>query len=234
MNATKDSYMDADNPDTNYGAALFLHEGPFYQGGSKQFLYRSIGNFDVSALAGESIVSAQMERNMYELLGTPMAAHVYRCTRASAWTSAGVTWNKYDGVNVWTVAGGDYDGGTPSPVGFDEPAATGLFVVYGLVDFVKDALANRGGVVSVIVLPDGESSGVTHLATWTSKEDGRTWGIRVFYGGPGDPGRRATSGESEMLAGSRGVRPRAGRLGVAERGGVLPRRPLPALMEVLR
>ncbi len=218
MYASADSIMDGiATPDTNFGTWGLGEVGAEYAGGSKSRLWRAIANFDVSALAGQAVQVAQLERYVETVGGGGFGAKIYRCTRPATWTESGVTWNKYDGVNAWTAAGGDFDSSVPAPVGYAEALVTGWHTVYGLEDVLADALANRGGTMSVIMKADDEAPSFTHVVRWKARDVANPWLLRVTYGGAPAPGRRALTGEAEMLAGLRGVRPRTG---VQPHGGV--------------
>jgi hypothetical protein len=233
--ASIDSDMDADAPDANYGAVTGLRVGIEYQGGSKVSNRRFIAKFDVSSLAGEQIDAAELHRKVTYVVSGGFAAHVGRCTRPATWTEVGVTWNKYNGVDAWTVAGGDIDGALD--LAYIEASVTGEHVIYGLKALVDDALANRAGVVAVILRPD-LASGYSSFVVFWSREGNPVYGavppfLLIDYtpagGSPADPGRREAQERELAFDNLRGVRARRG---VQPRGGVLPRRPLPSLMEV--
>ena len=181
----KDSYMDSVNPNTNYGNVT-IKMGVAVVVDQKGLQARAIGNFDVSILSGKTINSAVLYRSFQGGVGTNVACTVYRCTRPATWTEAGVTWNKYDGTNVWTAAGGDMDGTTPTPVAFQ----TGDNPLTGLVNFVTDALNNRNGIVSLILRLDNESPGESHWIAWENQEQSSgsplnlPWYLQVNYVGP--------------------------------------------------
>lgn len=152
----RDSFMDANVPDTNFGDELYSKVGVTHLGEEKTSWARGIMNFDVSAVAGEVILAATLHHVVKDVWAS-VAATVYRCSRPSTWTEDGVTWNKYDGVNGWTKVGGDYDENTPTPVGYTTPDSIGWRVVSGLKDFVIDAIDYRDGIVAVIIKLDFEA-----------------------------------------------------------------------------
>ncbi|MGH6999371.1 MAG: DNRLRE domain-containing protein [Phenylobacterium sp.] len=170
LTATIDSSMDKEAPTNNYGALVFLWLGANVSGGSKTENRRSILNFDVSSLAGATINSALLRRAIQSSTGGGFAATVYRCTRPADWVEAEATWNNYKSATAWTAAGGDYDASTPTPVGYTEPGATGQFDITGLAAFVTDALANRSGIVSVILRANDEAPTSTERTTAQSSE----------------------------------------------------------------
>lgn len=192
--ATIDSYLEkVHGPDTNYGWLEYAVVGPVYMGGSKAGLFHAIGNFDVSSLAGEDITAAKLVHNIIVRDGSGAANWVKRCTRPSTWTELGVTWNKYNGTNNWTAAGGDWDNTTPTPVGFNIPASTGAFEITGMLAFVIDAIANRSNIVSVFYLPDNADPGSTQSMRWDTREgatEALRWKLVVEYS-PVDLGRRS-------------------------------------------
>jgi hypothetical protein len=171
-------------PNTNYGTADPLALGAIYAGGTKTLLYRSIGNFDVSSLSGATINSAKLVRYIANAAYGNFAAKLTRCTRPSTWTENGVTWLKWDGANNWSAPGGDLDDATPGVVNYTEPAATGPHEITGLAAYVTDALANRSGLVSIILRATDEAPTVSKWVTFRSKEYGtpaERWYLEVDY-----------------------------------------------------
>jgi len=220
---SKDSMMDKLDPDANYNLD-FCRVGPSYSGGSKDTLFRSIGNFDVSSLAGATISAAELHRQIISVSTGGFGAKIARCTRPSTWTEDGVTWNKYDGVNAWTAGGGDLDAGLE--FAYLEASANGDHVITGLGALVDDALANRSGVVSVILRIQTDP-GVSAFVDFMSRENTTNWRFVVDYtpaaGAAAAPGRRDAGEvrERELAFDNlRGVRPVRGARGV---GGVIPR-----------
>ena len=146
-----DASMSGINPDSNYGAGTSLWVGVAYFGGNKSDFFRAIMDFDVSDLAGETIVTARLERYVYDIIGEAGAtAQIMRCTRPGDWVESQVTWNNYKTGSSWTAGGGDVDVSNPPPVSYAEASSAGWHAISGLGGFVEDALANRGGIVSLI------------------------------------------------------------------------------------
>jgi hypothetical protein len=168
--ATIDSLMRGVDKDKNFGATTSLQLGVRYLGADKATLDRPIANFDVSGIDPANVVSARLEQYVTAPVGGAWGAKVFRCTRPAQWTEAGVTWNKYDGTNNWTTEGGDYDTATPAPVAFTAPTTTGLFLLHGMKDMVVDAIDNRAGVLSVILVKDDEDPGVSEAYSFASRE----------------------------------------------------------------
>jgi hypothetical protein len=202
--ASIDSFIDIHSPNTNYGPAGAIELGVLIAGGIKTQDRRAIVNFDVSSIpATASITQARMERTVSAVDSDGHSVRVTRCTRPPQWTENGVTWFSYDGVNNWTVQGGDLDAATPPAVSFAEAAQPGVHVVSGLGGFVRDALDLRNGIVSLLLHNTDEAAAETERSSWLA---GAFWKLIVDYETARDLGRRST-GRSQ---GARGPRqPRA-------------------------
>ena len=183
VEAVIDSIMNQKRPNDNYGANVAITHQLTYDFTGKTAWYRGIGNFDVSALAGATIVDAKLVRELYSISNGGKDAKVSRCTRPAQWTENGVTWFKYDGVNNWTNEGGDKDDiGPPAAITYTEPSAVGTHELPGLKPFVEDALANRGGIVSIITHLVDENPGVTTQYLWRSRDYGSSiWRLVIDY-----------------------------------------------------
>jgi hypothetical protein len=191
-----DSYMDGHDPDSNFGAGALINMGTVYQGGDKDALNRAIASFDVSQLAGETILAAEMRRALTLTAGAGADVTIYRCTRPAQWTENGVTWNKYDGSHDWASAGGDYDATTPAPVGYTIPEDAGNHTVAGLKGFIDDALLNRNGIVSIIIRLDDEVPEATQRELWhhgAYPTEALAWRLVVEYVSIATGPRRGTS-----------------------------------------
>ena len=169
-----DSHMDEVNPTTNFGSAGSVECGPVYVLSLTKVM-RGIVNFDVSSLFNRKIESAQLEFSRNGEFNPGFAATIYRCTRPADWTEGGVTWNKYDGSNDWTAAGGDLDLVTPTPKAIASfLPASGVNIITRLKHFVIDAIANRSNIVSLIIKADDETAtsiGETHWVSWLAQAD---------------------------------------------------------------
>ena len=145
--------MDGEDADAN---VIDTQLGAVIVGGDKTKRMRSIMNFDVSAVASRTISAAELLRHKTGIAdqANPWSADIKRCTRPTTWTEAGITWNKYDGTNNWTTAGGDVANPT---VMYTEPATDIKSPITGMVGFVTDAISLRSNIVSVIHIPDNEN-----------------------------------------------------------------------------
>ena len=200
--AVSDASMNQRKPNQNYGANVALTHQVSYDVVGKTAWYRTIGNFDVSVLAGATINAAKLVRELFSLTNGGQEAKLSRCTRPSEWTEGGVTWNRYDGVNDWSNVGGDHDEtGPPAAISYSEPTVAGPHEVQGLEDFVEDALEQRGGMVSLITFLADEDPGVTTQMLWRSKEHGAdVWRLVVDYEPPAAAGGRAPEAAGGLSA----------------------------------
>jgi hypothetical protein len=103
--ASKDSYLNEPNPNTNYGGENYLYIENWTGTGR-----RPIIQFNLSSVLTSDIIDANVW--LYRHDGTttePTTINVHRVTQS--WTEAGSDWDTYDGTNDWPVAndGGDYD-----------------------------------------------------------------------------------------------------------------------------
>lgn len=182
--ASIDSTMKEQDPDTAFGGSISITHGVMYLAGVKLEWNRGIGNFDVSALEGETINSAKLVREITQINGAPgFNAKLSRCTRWDTWTEM-ATWNDYAWTLPWTTGGGDYDDtGPPAAIVYAEAVATGEHEIAGLKPFVEDALDNRDGIVSLITRLDAEAPEVSRRITWRSKNYGSDiWRLVIDYG----------------------------------------------------
>jgi len=193
--ATTDCYLSGVSKDTNYGAGPYALSRILYGGGTKVAWERSLGNFDVSELAGATITAAKLVRRVWSITGPGgHQAFVSRCTRPADWVENQATWNQYKSGSNWTTAGGDFDDTTPGKITYTEPTATGDHEIAGLGPYVEDALANRNGIVSLHLRLADEDPDVDQGAAWRTKEYGSdVWRLVIDYDDPlsPDPGRRS-------------------------------------------
>jgi hypothetical protein len=202
-----DSFMDFANPDTNYGQSATIAQGVLIVGAQKSEARRAIVNFDVASIpAGAAIAQAKMQRLLTLTDSEGHSIRIARCTRPTQWTEQGVTWNTYDGVGAWITGGGEYSDGTPPAVSFAEAQQTGLHEVFGLGGFVRDALDNRGGIVSLILRNENEAPVESQRSAWVA---GAFWKLIVDYDVSAEPGRRQARAQGSGRRPSMGRRPPA-------------------------
>jgi len=146
-----DAYISEGAPNTNYGTTEYLI---VYPGGG---IDRSLLKFDFTSLpTGATITTATLNLYYYAATGNPTGRTVwaYELT-TTGWTEAGVTWNKYDGTNAWSAAGGDYT--TTNGASLVCPAS------YGWMSWNVLALAQHfqstHGEVAHFLMKDGTEDG---------------------------------------------------------------------------
>lgn len=157
-----DSFLDAESPNNNYGGNAeiwVVNTAP---------TRRSLLKFDFTALpAGVAINSATLSLYRYNYTGaTGRTYWAYRLTQ-TGWTEGGVTWNKYDGTNNWTSAGGDYtatDGASQTV-----PAINNWmdFDVKALVEWFRD----NAGSIAHFMVKDASESGTGTASLFYSKNE---------------------------------------------------------------
>ncbi len=168
-------------PDSNFGAANYAGARAIYIGADKTFLYHSLGNFDVSALAADTINSASLWMYHYTVSGTP-STYISRNTRPSTWVVGEVTWNSFSTGNAWTAGGGDVDDVTPTVVTFSLAAGTGWQEVTGLAGHVTDAIASRSNIVALNIRMVADDPGTPAGHFWHATEYlSLAWYLRIDY-----------------------------------------------------
>ncbi len=101
--STKDIYFDSANPNNNFSTQEHLNIS--YNGTKYN---RSIIHFDTTDIpSGATFSAGYVELYCWYFSATTCLTYANRMTRLN-WTEGGATWNKYDGTNNWTTAGGDY------------------------------------------------------------------------------------------------------------------------------
>lgn len=108
LTPTRNGYIaNGSNANTTFSVATQLLAGTFAPIGDGHF-YRMLLEFDISTIPpGALIVSAALTLSRVGgvAIGTP--TYYCRLLTRNEWTAA-LTWNRYDGTNNWTTAGGDF------------------------------------------------------------------------------------------------------------------------------
>lgn len=139
--ASIDSYIRDDAPTTNFGTNVNLLIGEI-TGAVRT--HRTLIKFDLSSLpANATIISATLSLFVTaKFLSNTRLYKVFRLKRA--WTSAGVTWNKYDGVNDWQSPGAfgvnDCEQTEIGSKSFDTNMVLNTFIPWSLTPVTKSAL----------------------------------------------------------------------------------------------
>lgn len=164
---------DADNclnetaPNQNYGTLTYIMLGSY-----ENLRRRGIDKFDFSAdiPAGATINSATFSLYYYGNYVDPVGRTywAYKLTRTD-WTELGSTWNKYDGTNNWTTAGGDYVTSDPAGGSAVVPATFG-WMNWDVQAIVQDAVDNVGRVAHFLIRDETEGAGANFISYFYSKE----------------------------------------------------------------
>jgi len=105
LNPSGDTRIQKPNPSSNYGGESYLQVGEYNAG--TDYVVRSLLKFDLSSIPTGSIITSATLR-IYDsganYADNTRTMYVNRSKRA--WTENGATWNKYDGTNDWSTAGG--------------------------------------------------------------------------------------------------------------------------------
>ena len=112
--------------------------------------------FDIAALSGLDITSAQVWMRNRWTIGTNVPVDVARLTQAWAEGTGtgtpsgdGATYNTYDGVNTWTTAGGDYDAGSAIAASVTTARTWFNIDITSLVQFWADNPTQNNGLIIV-------------------------------------------------------------------------------------
>ncbi|MEM2885710.1 MAG: DNRLRE domain-containing protein, partial [Thermoproteota archaeon] len=73
--------------------------------------------------------------------------HRVQQSPARAWTEGNVTWNKYDGTNSWTNAGGDFNGTATSTTTLSSSGYWNWTATYDVRNFVQTSSTNYGWIL---------------------------------------------------------------------------------------
>lgn len=167
--ASGDAYIDGKHPETNYGSEVSgVHSIAYVN--EKSHWIRTWGEFDVSVLAGLTIVSASLYRKIIAVNLPDLAARLARCERPGTVVESEITWYEWASGEDWDDNGGDYDDTTPPVKTYTEPSSTGWHELTGLKAFVDDALENRNGIFAFISRFSDEDPEVSSQVTWRSRD----------------------------------------------------------------
>lgn len=144
-----DSYNREDAYNSNYGGLTWIVANTLINGVRRLLLYADISDFTGSSA---NITSAKLKMYYYDNGGgdpVGLTLWAYKLTRPT-WTELGNTWNKYDGTNAWTLAGGDWVTSSPSGGSAVMPASYG-WVEWDVTNIVKDAMDNVSKHVHILL-----------------------------------------------------------------------------------
>ncbi len=144
----RDTHMEAGAPDSAQNTTQF-DAGMEDSGKNGVNQIRGLILFDLNSfLPADAVITAAVWH--FEVFLTTAIAgqtfYIKRCTRTD-WVETACTWNKYDGTNTWTLAGGDM--ATPE-VTLGDLTTTG-WKSFDIKTIVDDAWDNRSGILTFIM-----------------------------------------------------------------------------------
>ena len=162
----KDTFIILSSPDTVFYLGSVLTFG--YGGGNSTT--RSILAFDLTDLLDLEIVTGTLRitTNSGAIITTNTTSTIHKLNR-SDWTETAATWNKYNGINNWITAGGDFVDDTSlntvinNDTEFSDPGAV-KNRSFNITNLCKDAITNENGVLNLLFkaqeigAPDGSIS----------------------------------------------------------------------------
>lgn len=153
--ASKDTYIQADAPNDNFGQVdrVFVRAIPFPE--IKTQVLRTLLNFDISQLRPGTVATATLTLEALTASFSPTAT-LFRLERQATWTTLGATWVSYDDPAQWTTLGGDFVTVDPPSVPWTLPGAAGIFIFPDITPNAQKALDDLSGLVSIILLLDDE------------------------------------------------------------------------------
>jgi len=140
-----DSYMDAANPDANYGAATTMIWGNGKSGALRPII--KANSFPAPFLA--TIDSCYLYLVASGISTGWSDGHLGLVTPYSSWTETGVTWNKYNSTSYWTTPGGDWSTSNPPTADNLQCNATGGRY-FDITELCRWALNNRARWLDLI------------------------------------------------------------------------------------
>jgi hypothetical protein len=174
VNPIADTYIANAATTTNYGTSTSL-----YVKGKNQDKKRSLLQFDLSSIPSNAIIDSA-SFSMYKTGGVNgESVALYRLTKA--WTETGATWNKADGTNSWTFAGGDANSTIVATVNMGSTTGYKNWNVKSMVQgWVSGTYPNYG----LTALRNPEGSGVKDMI-FASRESTNKPTLYVSYRVPG-------------------------------------------------
>jgi len=170
-------------PDSTDGSDTYGNGHPFFdegvncalnemllgweKSGPNQFPYRCFIKMDISSIAaGTEITSATLSMWLDTVFNTGAEpCKVRRIT--SDWVCPHTSWNKRDSGIDWDTPGGDFT--TVDEVDFNLPQTEGASFDITITDLVKDAIDNRAGILSILLMRVTEGNPKANIKLVTSE-----------------------------------------------------------------
>lgn len=157
--AGKDTFISLDQPDKNFG-----NDSNFELEGDAET--HVLLEFDLASLPPDAIVdSATLEIYLVSISGAPSPATISAHRITNSWDEQTVTWDKYDGINPWSMPGGSHDANLINSITIDVPEDSWrqLDVTSVAADWVSGAFPNYGILLKI--------NGPFSTGVFVSKED---------------------------------------------------------------
>jgi hypothetical protein len=196
--SSNDTWLDQDNPTTNYGSDYYLHIYGRTSGGDNVPEENFLSKFDLPSLgSGYHVQSATVRMNYmgYERMdsGDRVDVGLYAVRSTRVWTETGANWNTMNGSSYWATAGCEstsidrYDTllGSQSfyrSTAFGDKDFSNSSLTQTVRDWYSGSLTNNGLVGRTYAHITG-SEGVTFY----SNDYGNGWGPRLLISYTLDP-----------------------------------------------
>ncbi|MGB9625798.1 MAG: DNRLRE domain-containing protein [Phycisphaerae bacterium] len=186
-----DTYIDADNPNTNYGEQWYMHLYMSNHNPKRSDLVK----FDLAGQipAGQTIVSATLGLWVYQIVdmtsGDWADVAPYRVRGTRGWVENQATWNVFKGSTYWATAGcentsfdryGAYDG---TAIRFTKDSPVNCYYTWDVTSSVQTwyagSEANNGWLVR-IVAHDGGTDGLSMNTSESSSASYRPY-LTITY-----------------------------------------------------
>jgi len=148
--STADTRLSQYNPNTNYGSGTF-----FEVQNVTNYFGRSLLYFDTSDIP-DGVTFSQGDLLLYVSSYSSTTFYIRACRLTqTAWTEMGATWNKYDGTNSWTTAGGDFT--TTNSV--EISLATSGWATWNASSLIQDCYNNQSKKVHLLLKSREDNAG---------------------------------------------------------------------------
>jgi hypothetical protein len=161
-----DGTLQQGSPTTNYGSQTKVAAYCYNASAPQRFVTK----FTLPSGSG-TITDVTLNFKSQYQGGNVGTLNVHTMTQ-TAWTEGGATWNKYDGTNDWTAAGGDYTGTVIDSVSTASAGNWNILTLMG-AGATNPLTINWSDVVYLLVKVSNESNtGLEDGGEFDSKDSG--------------------------------------------------------------
>lgn len=164
--SSQDTFISSMFTGLNYGGAGEL----IVYATSSTWNYRVLVQFDLSSIPpGSTVTSATLKLNYYRWDPNDPAGRTLWANRLTqSWTEMGVTWSRYDGTNLWSNPGGDYDLGDSASA--TVPSSFG-WMTWTVTDIVKAWIEDSEPNYGFLIKEEAEGAvSASYMAYFYSRE----------------------------------------------------------------